>query len=149
MVAGRQHIDERGLPSAGSGGGVNDDRLAGLEDGPDAGKDIQTKLAEFRSAMVYGWLGNCCQNGERGIGRPRNLQKVAARLAWHLKTRWHFIHSSGRARALKASLPARSVDDVRVLAKDATCVVIKRCGNCALLQPVVMSFFCKSGINRL
>ena len=35
-VAGRQRVDQRRLPGAGAGRGVDDDRVGGLEDGLDA-----------------------------------------------------------------------------------------------------------------
>ena len=47
LVAGRQRVDERGFPGAGSGRGVDDHRIGGLEDRLDA---VQALLGELANS---------------------------------------------------------------------------------------------------
>ncbi len=51
-VAGRERIDQGAFPGAGAGGGVDDHRVGGLEDGLDAVEAALGELGEFRPAMV-------------------------------------------------------------------------------------------------
>ena len=79
LVAGRQRVDQRAFPGAGAGRGVDDHRIAGLEDGLDAFEAFLSELGEFRPAVVDDRRVHRAQHAVRQRGRSRNMQKSGAR----------------------------------------------------------------------
>jgi hypothetical protein len=77
-VACRQGVDQGRFPGAGTGGGVDHHVVVGLEDGLDLGQDLAAKRAEFRPAMVDGGVVDGPENAIRHVGRPGDLQEMAA-----------------------------------------------------------------------
>jgi len=76
LVAGRQRVDQRAFPGAGSGRGVNDHRIAGLEDGLDAVEALLGQLGEFRAAVVDDGGVHRPQHAVGQRGRPRDMQEM-------------------------------------------------------------------------
>ena len=72
-VARRQRVDERRLPGAGAGGGIDDNRPFGPEHPPHAGDDLLAELAELRAAMIDRRNGDRMQDPIGHIGRSRDL----------------------------------------------------------------------------
>ncbi|MCY1521370.1 hypothetical protein D9M68_561810 [compost metagenome] len=77
-VAGRQRIDQRGLPGARAGRGKDHHGRLRLEHLLDAAQHRQPQRAEYRSAVIDGGLVDGAQDAVGHIGRPRNLQKMPA-----------------------------------------------------------------------
>src|SRR5258707_474848 len=77
-VAGRERVDERGFPCAGASGGIDDDRIGGLEDGLDAFETVFGELGEFRPAVVDDRRVHGPQHAVGQRRRPRNVKEVAA-----------------------------------------------------------------------
>ena len=77
-VARRQGVGECRLPRAGAGGRVDDHGLAGLEHPLHAGDDVLAQFGEVRPAMVDRRRCDRLQDPVGHIGRPRDLQEMAA-----------------------------------------------------------------------
>ena len=77
-VAGVERVDQRRLPGAGAGGGVDDHRIGGLEDGLDAVEAAPGELLELRPAVVDDRRVHRPQDAVRQRRRPRNVQEMAA-----------------------------------------------------------------------
>ena len=103
-IAGRQRVDQRGFPGAGAGGGIDDDRSAGLEDLLHAVEHFLAELRKFRTAMVDRRLVDGAQHAVGHVGRSGNLQEMA---------------SGGMESSLSMVLPRRLL--VRREALGATC----------------------------
>ena len=88
-VAGRERVDERGLPRARAGGGKDEHRIARLEDALKSGQERTAELGEVWAAMVDRGLRDRAQHASGHVGRPGNLQEVAP---W--RTRVHGAASS-------------------------------------------------------
>jgi hypothetical protein len=73
LVAGRQRIDERGLPGAGARRRKDDDRLLGPEDALHPGQDRVTEFGKFRAAMIQGRHIHGPQHPVGHVGRAWNL----------------------------------------------------------------------------
>ena len=77
-VARRQRVDERRLPRAGSRRRIDDDRAVGLEHLLHAGEDRLAERRELGAAMIDRRGVDRAQHAIRHVGRPGNLQEVAA-----------------------------------------------------------------------
>ena len=77
-IAGRQRIDQCGLPRSGAGRGVDEYMLLGLEDRLQPLQGTQPDLTKTRSAVVYRLLSNRTEYSVRNSARPRYLQKMTA-----------------------------------------------------------------------
>src|SRR5271166_3505842 len=77
-VAGRQTVRQCRFPRPGARGRVDHHRLFGLKHPFHAGDDFLGQLEKFRAAMVYCRRRYRLQNAVWHIGRPGDLQKVAA-----------------------------------------------------------------------
>jgi hypothetical protein len=84
-VAGRQGVDERRLPRAGAGGGVDDDRAARLEDPAQALEDLEAQAGEVGPAMVDRGRVDRPQDAVRDVRRPGDLEEMPSAAMRH---RW-------------------------------------------------------------
>ena len=75
-VAGRERVDEGGLPGAGAGGGVDDDRAGGAEDALEAGEHLPAERAELGAAMVDRRVVDRAQHPVRHVGRAGDLEEM-------------------------------------------------------------------------
>ena len=91
LVAGRQRVDQRAFPGAGAGGGVDDHRVGGLEDGLDALKALLGELGEFRTAMVDDGGVHRPQHAIGKRRRPRNVKKVTPDRTRGILSHWHSL----------------------------------------------------------
>src|SRR5262249_18522154 len=82
-VAGRERVDERRFPGAGSRGRVDHYRLLRLEHRLEAFQDLEAHLAELGSPVVDGRLVDRAQDAIRNVRRTGNLQEVASALVCH------------------------------------------------------------------
>ena len=77
-VAGRQRVDERRLPRAGAGRGIDHDGAGGLKDPLQAVEHLAPEPRERRAAVIDGRLRDGAQNPVRHVGRPGDLEKMTA-----------------------------------------------------------------------
>ena len=77
LVARRQRVDERGFPGAGSGRGIDDDRVRGLENGLDAFEATFGEPGELRAAVIDDRRVHRAQNAIRERRGPRDMEKMA------------------------------------------------------------------------
>ena len=87
-VAGIERVDQRRLPGAGAGGGVDDHRIGGLEDGLDAVEAAPRELLELRPAVIDDRRVHGPQDAVRQRRRPRNVQEMAADSARGILRHW-------------------------------------------------------------
>ena len=80
-VARRQCVDERGLPRPGARGGIDHHRALGLQHPPHAGDDFLAELGEFGAPVIDRRHRDRAQHPVGHIGRPRDLQEMAAGMA--------------------------------------------------------------------
>jgi hypothetical protein len=76
-IAGRERVHQRALPGAGAGGGVDHDRIGGLEDRLNAFKGALGELGELGAAMVDDRRVHRPQHAVGQRRRARNLQEMA------------------------------------------------------------------------
>ena len=79
VVTRTQRVDQRSLPRTGTGGGVNDDGLAGLKDIFHVRQHLEPEHRELRSTVVNGGVTHGPQHAVRHWRGARYLQKMAAR----------------------------------------------------------------------
>src|SRR5262245_30333921 len=77
LVAWRERIDERGFPGTRACGGVDDDRIGGLEDGLNAFKALLRKSRKLWTAVVDNRRVHRPQDAVRERGGAWNMQKMA------------------------------------------------------------------------
>src|SRR6516225_5103991 len=77
-VAGRERVRQRRLPGPSSRRRIDHDRILGLEDSFHPGDDLLPEGPEFGAAMVNRRHRDRPQHPVGDIGRPGNLQKMAA-----------------------------------------------------------------------
>ena len=90
LVAGRQRIDDRRFPGAGTGGGKNDDRPRGLEDLLAPLEDGLAEFGELGAAVVDDRHIHGAEHAVRHRAGAGNLQEVASLVLGH-----RFLLSSG------------------------------------------------------
>ena len=78
LVAGRQHVAERRFPSPGARSRIDDHRMPGLENLPDAGQHLQPERGELRTAVVDGRQAHRPQDPVGHRRRSGDLQEMAA-----------------------------------------------------------------------
>src|SRR5215470_5251273 len=77
-VAGRQRVDERGLPRAGAGGRVGHDRASRLEHFMETLEDLVREARELGAAVIDRRPVDRPQHPIRHVGGAGDLQEVAA-----------------------------------------------------------------------
>src|SRR6516225_1544679 len=77
-VAGRERVRQRRLPGPSSRRRIDHDHILGLEDSFHPGDDLLPEGPEFGAAMVNRRHRDRPQHPVGDIGRPGNLQKMAA-----------------------------------------------------------------------
>ena len=77
-IAGRECIDQRRLPCAGAGSGVDDDGPGGLEDLPEALEYLQRQPRKLGAAVIDRRMIQRAQDPIGDVGGSGNLQKMAA-----------------------------------------------------------------------
>jgi hypothetical protein len=77
FVTGAERVDEDDLPGAGARRRVDHDLTSGPEHRLDVLEDLQTELGELRTTVVDGRRRHGAQRPVLGVGRARDLQKVA------------------------------------------------------------------------
>jgi hypothetical protein len=82
LVAGGERVHQRRLPGASAGGGIDEHRARGLEDGLDPREHLQPERLELRPAMVDDRHVHGPQDPVRHRRRPGDLQVMAAGAAW-------------------------------------------------------------------
>ena len=75
LVAGRQHVDDRGLPGAGAGRGEDDHGLLGAEHPLHRGQDREAELGELRTAMVQVGMSIARSTRSGTLVGPGNCRK--------------------------------------------------------------------------
>ena len=78
LVAGRQRIEQRRLPRAGAGGGIDHHRAGRLEDGADAGEHPEPQPLELRPPVIDHRHVHRPQDAVRHRRRARDLQEMPA-----------------------------------------------------------------------
>ncbi|MNY36383.1 hypothetical protein D3C86_1708670 [compost metagenome] len=78
FVARTQGIAQRRFPGTGARSGVDDHRMAGLENLFDAFQHLEPQLPELRATVIDGGITHGAQDAIRHRARPWNLQKVTA-----------------------------------------------------------------------
>ena len=88
-VARRRGVDQRRLPGARARGGEDDDGPLGLEHGLESVQHLAAEPLEVGAAMIDRGLGDGMQDALGHVGRPRDLQEMAAGwLAGHPRSPW-------------------------------------------------------------
>jgi hypothetical protein len=77
-IARRQRVRQRRLPRPGPGRRVNHDGVFGLKHPLHAGDDLLAEHGKFRPAVIDRRHRDGLQHPVGHIGRPRDLQKMAA-----------------------------------------------------------------------
>ena len=77
-VTGREGVDQRRLPCAGAGGGVDDHRSLGPKDVADTVQQLAAECLKLRPAMIDGGPGHGAQHPVGHVGRSWDLQEVTA-----------------------------------------------------------------------
>ena len=95
LVAGRQRVDQRGFPGAGAGGGVDDHRIGGLEDGLDAFQAFLGELGEFRPAVIDDRRVHRAQHAVGDRGRSRDMQKMPSDRTRGILSHWKTLLNRG------------------------------------------------------
>lgn len=75
-VAGRQGVDQCGLPRAGARGGIDEHALVGFEDRLHPVQRLHSNLGKIRATVVDGLLPNRAKDTIWNRTWPRNLQEV-------------------------------------------------------------------------
>jgi hypothetical protein len=71
-------VYDRGFPGACAGGRVNYHRASGLKDGTEILQDLGAEPGELLTAVIDNGAMHRTQDSIRDIGRPGNLQEMAA-----------------------------------------------------------------------
>ena len=75
---GRERVDQRRLPRAGAGRGIDDDGPDVWKTPPQAGEHLEAELGERRTAVVDRRAVDRPQHAVGDVGRPGDLKEVAA-----------------------------------------------------------------------
>ena len=78
VVAGRQRVDERRLPRARAGRGINDDAAGGLKHALKSFEHFAAQSSEHLAAVIDCGLRQRAQNTIWDVRRSRNLEKMPA-----------------------------------------------------------------------
>ena len=106
-VAGRQRVDQRGLPRAGPRRRVDDHRAGGAEHLAGSGQDLLAERGERRPAMVDRRVVDRAQHPVGHVRRPRDLQEVTSHRCMRVDISWPVEELVARAAARARGRGAR------------------------------------------
>ncbi len=114
-IAGRQRVHERRFPRAGAGRRIDHNGIDGLEDALQPVDRLARHPRERGAAVVDGRLRDGAQHPVRHVGRPGDLQEVAAAFHGHASSlHRRFIIDATKARTHEGREGATSVQKTPV-----------------------------------